>query len=80
MNTKKDSVPTIDLHYKRYKRLETMSNILQLASVVSLTTLFYISNGGSEVFLIPTGIVLTSFGLSIWASKERNKSKVSFEN
>lgn len=80
LNTKKDPIPPIDLHLKRYQRLEKTSDILGLASVITLTALYYIVPKSPAVFIAPSGLFLGSIVLSSCASNERKKSKTSFES
>jgi hypothetical protein len=75
MNTKKDSVPTIDLHYKKYEKYNTAATICHVAALVSLASLYYITPGNAKGFLIPAGFLVTSIGFHYLSGREFNKSK-----
>lgn len=75
MNTKKDSLPEIDLHLKKSKKLSTVATILHFAGLVSLTTLYYIAPTKPAGFIIPASLCVTSIGFHFWSGHELKKSK-----
>jgi uncharacterized membrane protein YhhN len=75
MNTKKDSVPTIDLHYQRSERYTTVATILHVTALVSLASLYYITPGNAKGFLIPAGLCVTAIGFHYLSGREFTKSK-----
>jgi hypothetical protein len=75
MNTKKDSVQTIDLHYQKSEKYNTAATICHVAALVSLTSLYYITPGNAKGFLIPAGFLVTSIGFHYLSGREFNKSK-----
>jgi len=75
LNTKKDTLPEIDLHFKRSEQISTAATFLHLASLVSLASLYYITPGNAKGFLIPAGLCATSIGLHFWSGHEFKKSK-----
>jgi hypothetical protein len=75
MNTQRDSVPTIDLHYQRSERYTTTASFLHLGALVSLASLYYITPGNANGFLIPAGFCATSIGFHFLSAREFKKSK-----
>ena len=74
MNVRKDSLPKIDLHLKRYERLTTAATLLHATAAISTSILYFI-NPNTRAFLIPAGLCVGSFTLHILATKEFKKSK-----
>ena len=75
LNTKKDTLPEIDLHLKRSEQISKVATILHLTALVSLASLYYITPGNAKGFLIPAGLCATSIGLHFWSGHEFKKSK-----
>jgi hypothetical protein len=75
LNTKKDSLPEIDLHYQRYERMQTSATILQVATIVSLTTLYYLTPTKPSMFLVPATMCTASITLHFLSGLEFKKSK-----
>jgi hypothetical protein len=75
LNTKKDSLPEIDLHLKRSEQISTAATILHVTALASLASLYYITPGNAKGFLIPAGLCVTSIGLHFWSGHEFKKSK-----
>ena len=75
LNQKKDTLPEIDLHFQRYERMQTYATILHAATIVSLTTLYYLTPGKPPMFLIPASMCTASISLHILSSREFKKSK-----
>ena len=75
MNTQKDSIPPIDLHYQRSERYNTTATFLHLATIVSLTTLYYIAPTKPIGFMVPSGLCVTSIGFHFLSGREFKKSQ-----
>ena len=75
MNTEKDSVATIDLHYQKSERYSTTATFLHLATLISLTSLYYIAPTKPIGFMIPAGLCVTSIGFHFLSGREFKKSK-----
>jgi hypothetical protein len=75
LNTKKDSLPEIDLHYQRYERMQTTATILHAATIVSLTTLYYLTPSKPAMFLVPATMCNASITLHFLSGFEFKKSK-----
>ena len=75
LNTKKDTLPEIDLHLKRSEQISTAATIFHVTALVSLASLYYITPGNAKGFLIPAGLCATSIGLHFWSGHEFKKSK-----
>ena len=75
MNTQKDSVQTIDLHYQRSERYNAVATILHLTALVSLASLYYITPGNAKGFFIPAGLCVTAIGFHFLSDREFKKSK-----
>ena len=80
LNTPKDSIPPIDLHYQRSERYTTTATILHLTALVSLASLYYITPGNAKGFLIPTGLCVTAIGFHFLSGREFKKSKKYLES
>ena len=80
LNTPKDSIPPIDLHYQRSERYTTTATILHLTALVSLASLYYITPGNAKGFLIPTGLCVTAIGFHFLSGREFRKSKKYLES
>jgi uncharacterized membrane protein YhhN len=80
MNTQKDSVPTIDLHYQRSERYTTTATILHLTALASLASLYYITPGNAKGFFIPAGLCVTAIGFHFLSDREFKKSKKYLES
>ena len=74
LNTKKDSLPPIDLHLKKSEQLLTAATILHASAAIS-TSILYFVNPNPKAFFIPAGMCVGSFTLHILSSKEFKKSK-----
>ncbi len=75
MNTQRDSLPQVDLHFKRYERMQTYATILHAASIVSLTALYYLTPAKPAMFLVPGAICATSITFHFASSYQYKKSK-----
>lgn len=75
LNTKKDTLPQIDLHLKKSEQYSTIANILHASAVITLSALYYIDKRPIVMFTIPTGLVLSAFTFHIFSSVEYKKSK-----
>jgi hypothetical protein len=75
LNTKQDSIQPIDLHYQRSERYSTTASFLHLGALVSLASLYYITPGNANGFLIPAGFCATSIGFHFLSAREFKKSK-----
>jgi hypothetical protein len=75
LNTKKDSLPEIDLHYQRYEKMQTSATILHAATIVSLTTLYYLTPNKPSMFLVPATMCTASITLHFLSGIEFKKSK-----
>ena len=74
LNTKYDSLPPIDLHYKRSQQLSTAATLLHAAATVSLAAMYFIKPN-PKGFIIPGSFVVCSVTLHILSSNEFKKSK-----
>ena len=75
MNTINDSVPQVDLHYQKSERYSTTATFLHLATLISLTSLYYIAPTKPIGFMIPAGLCVTSIGFHFLSGREFKKSK-----
>jgi hypothetical protein len=75
LNSKKDSLPEIDLHLKRGEKISTVATILHVAGLVSLTSLYYIAPTKPVGFIVPAALCVTSIGCHFWSGYELKKSK-----
>jgi hypothetical protein len=75
LNTKKDSLPEIDLHFKKSEKLSTVATLLHFAGLVSLTTFYYIAPTKPIGFILPASLCATSIGFHFWSDREFKKSK-----
>jgi hypothetical protein len=75
LNTKKDTLPEIDLHLKRSEQISKAATFLHLASLVSLASLYYITPGNAKGFFIPAGLCVTAIGFHFLSDREFKKSK-----
>ena len=80
LNTQKDSIQPIDLHYQRSERYTTTATILHVTALASLASLYYITPGNAKGFFIPAGLCVTSIGLHFLAGREFKKSKKYLES
>jgi hypothetical protein len=75
LNTKKDTLPEIDLHFKRHERMQTYATFLHLGTIVSLTSLYYLTPNKPAMFLVPATMCTASITLHFLSGIELKKSK-----
>jgi hypothetical protein len=80
LNTKKDTLPEIDLHLKKSEKFSTSATLLHFAGLVSLTTLYYLKPASPAGFIVPASLCATSIGFHFWSSHEFKKSKIYLES
>ena len=75
MNQHIDSIPEIDLHLQKYERMQTYATILHLATIVSLTSLYYLTPSKPAMFLVPATMCTASITLHFTSMYQYKKSK-----
>ena len=80
MNTQRDSIQPIDIHYQRSERYTTVATILHFTALASLASLYYITPGNAKGFFIPTGLCVTAIGFHFISASQFKKSKKYLES
>ncbi len=74
MNQKKDSIPPIDLHLDRSQRLATIGSLMHLATLISLSTVYFLAPLNSNAYWIPVGCCAGSLSCHFLSTYEYKKS------